>query len=74
MPIEIDKHDAYDIYMFKLMLLSYYISFSPIQAEVGKNYEVVLTSTMGLYRYRLGDVVKITGKFFTTPNYEFLYR
>lgn len=44
------------------------------EAEVGKNYEVVLTSTMGLYRYRLGDVVKITGKFFTTPNYEFLYR
>ncbi|XP_071789171.1 uncharacterized protein [Asterias amurensis] len=31
------------------------------EVEVGKRYEIVLTTTLGLYRYRLGDVIEIVG-------------
>lgn len=42
--------------------------------EVGKKYEVVVTNLSGLYRYRLEDVVKVTGMYNNTPRIEFLYR
>ena len=41
---------------------------------VGADYEVVLTSSAGLYRYRLGDVIRIVGWQEAAPIYEFLYR
>lgn len=41
---------------------------------VGEDYEVVLTSRAGLYRYRLGDIVRITGRFKTAPTFQYLYR
>ena len=44
------------------------------QVEVGKSYEVIITTVSGLYRYRLGDVVKVVGFFNNTPLLEFLYR
>lgn len=44
------------------------------QLEDGKCYEVVVTSWNGLYRYRLGDVVKVKGYYNNTPVIEFLYR
>jgi len=31
------------------------------QLEVGKEYELVITNLSGFYRYRLGDVVRVTG-------------
>ncbi|KAH6767356.1 Auxin-responsive GH3 family protein [Perilla frutescens var. hirtella] len=44
------------------------------EVEVGKEYEVVTTSFAGLYRYRLGDVVKVTGFHNTTPELQFVCR
>ena len=38
------------------------------QVETGKNYEMVISTTAGLWRYRLGDVVQFTSK---TP-YKFI--
>lgn len=39
--------------------------------EVGKRYEVFLTTAMGFIRYRLKDIVKCTGQFHNTPWIEF---
>lgn len=44
------------------------------EVEVGKNYEIIITNFSGLYRYRIMDIVKITGKHNNTPKIEFLYR
>lgn len=46
----------------------------PHQAELGKNYVVVLTTNAGLYRYNIGDVVRVNGFVERTPQIEFLYR
>ncbi|PIK47042.1 putative indole-3-acetic acid-amido synthetase GH3.9 [Apostichopus japonicus] len=37
------------------------------EVEVGKKYEMVITGESGLYRYRVGDVVEITGYYHKTP-------
>lgn len=42
--------------------------------KIGENYEVVVTTIAGLYRYRLGDVVKCVGYYNQCPIVEFLYR
>ncbi|KAF5811530.1 putative GH3 family protein [Helianthus annuus] len=42
--------------------------------EVGEEYEVVVTSFAGLYRYRLGDVVKVVGFHNSTPELQFVCR
>ncbi|MDJ0633495.1 MAG: GH3 auxin-responsive promoter family protein [Xenococcaceae cyanobacterium MO_188.B29] len=42
--------------------------------EIGKNYEVVVTTVAGLYRYRLGDIVKCVDYYNQSPMVEFLYR
>ncbi|XP_058082529.1 indole-3-acetic acid-amido synthetase GH3.10 [Magnolia sinica] len=44
------------------------------QVKVGKEYEVVLTTFTGLYRYRLGDVVEVAGFFRGTPKLNFICR
>lgn len=44
------------------------------EVEVGKEYEVILTSFAGLYRYRLGDVVKVKGFHRSTPELQFICR
>lgn len=44
------------------------------QLEVGKNYEIIITNFSGLYRYRLLDIVRVTGYHNKTPMVEFLYR
>lgn len=41
---------------------------------VGTEYEIVLTSSAGLYRYRLGDVIRVTGWRQAAPTFRFLYR
>ncbi|KAK3163274.1 hypothetical protein QOZ80_1AG0001530 [Eleusine coracana subsp. coracana] len=41
---------------------------------VGEHYEVVMTTFAGLYRYRLGDVVKVTGFYNATPKLRFVSR
>jgi hypothetical protein len=42
--------------------------------EPGQSYEIVVTNHAGLYRYRLGDVVRIAGREGNTPVFEFDYR
>ena len=44
------------------------------EAEIGQNYELVLTTFNGLYRYMLGDIVKVTGFYGEAPIIRFLYR
>lgn len=44
------------------------------ELEVGKEYEVIITNLAGLYRYRMYDVVRVTGFYQKTPKVEFLYR
>lgn len=44
------------------------------EVRVGESYELVITNHAGLYRYRLGDVVRIVGFEGTTPVFEFDYR
>ncbi|XP_068660350.1 jasmonoyl--L-amino acid synthetase JAR4-like [Aristolochia californica] len=41
---------------------------------VGELYEVVITNFAGLYRYRLGDVVKVSGFYNSTPELQFVRR
>ncbi|CAH2057741.1 unnamed protein product [Thlaspi arvense] len=42
--------------------------------KIGQEYEVVITNYAGLYRYRLGDVVKINGFYNKTPLLKFICR
>ncbi|KAM6558581.1 hypothetical protein CsatA_027820 [Cannabis sativa] len=42
--------------------------------EVGKMYEVIVTTYRGLYRYRLGDIVKVVGFHNSSPEVEFIMR
>ncbi|ESO02931.1 hypothetical protein HELRODRAFT_192162 [Helobdella robusta] len=44
------------------------------ELKVGEKYEIVYTSQNGLYRYKTGDVVKITGFINHCPSYTFEYR
>lgn len=42
--------------------------------EVGKMYEVVVTTYRGLYRYRLGDIVEVVGFYGSSPQVSFVTR
>ena len=42
--------------------------------EVGKNYIVLLSTSAGLYRYNIGDVLRVRAMRERTPVVEFLYR
>lgn len=44
------------------------------EIQINENYEIVLTTVNGLYRYRLGDIVKVTGFYNSTPKIKFLFR
>jgi hypothetical protein len=44
------------------------------QVARGESYEVVITNCAGLYRYRLGDIVKVVDYYHESPVIEFLYR
>ncbi|XP_058077880.1 probable indole-3-acetic acid-amido synthetase GH3.6 [Magnolia sinica] len=48
------------------------VDFSGV--EVGKMYEVVTTTYRGLYRYRLGDIVKVIGFYNSSPEVEYVMR
>ncbi len=80
MPLEMSALDAV------LLPKSCLFEFLPVDApagtktllmdelEVGKEYEVIITNLSGLYRYRMYDVVRVTGFYQKTPKVEFLYR
>jgi len=42
------------------------------QLDVGGRYYVFLTNGAGLYRYHIGDIVRVTGRMGSTPVIEFL--
>ncbi|KAK6919525.1 GH3 family [Dillenia turbinata] len=44
------------------------------QVKIGQEYEIVLTTFTGLYRYRLGDVVQVAGFYKGSPKLNFIYR
>uniref|UniRef100_A0A8C7YC91 GH3 domain containing n=1 Tax=Oryzias sinensis TaxID=183150 RepID=A0A8C7YC91_9TELE len=44
------------------------------QVKQGESYELVITNASGLYRYRMGDVVKVVGFYNQCPMVEFQYR
>ncbi|XP_031127272.1 jasmonoyl--L-amino acid synthetase JAR4 [Ipomoea triloba] len=44
------------------------------EVKVGEEYEIIVTSFAGLYRYRLGDVVKVKGFHNSTPELQFICR
>lgn len=44
------------------------------ELEEGKSYEIVLTNMSGLYRYRLEDVVKVTGFWHELAQVQYEYR
>lgn len=80
MPVELNASD------YVLLPRSLVYEFLPVDApegtrpltlgevEVGKEYEIIVTNFSGLYRYRILDVVRITGKHNNSPKVEFLYR
>ncbi|KAJ6828222.1 indole-3-acetic acid-amido synthetase GH3.8 [Iris pallida] len=42
--------------------------------EVGKEYEIVVTSCTGLYRYRVGDILQVKGFHNSAPEFRFVRR
>ncbi|KAB1208470.1 putative indole-3-acetic acid-amido synthetase GH3.1 [Morella rubra] len=42
--------------------------------EVGKDYELVITTYAGLYRYRVGDILRVTGFHNSAPQFHFVRR
>ncbi len=80
MPVELDVND------YVLLPRSIFFEFIPVddpecerpltmgEIELGKDYELVVTNFSGLYRYKIEDVVRVTGYYNKTPKVEFLYR
>lgn len=78
-PIELDSSD------FVMLPHNGFYEFLPVDSpetrpltigelEVGKDYEVILTNLSGLYRYRIEDVVRVTGYYKESPTVTFMYR
>jgi len=44
------------------------------EVEVGKKYEILVTNLSGFYRYRLQDVVEVTGFYGQSPMMRFAFR
>ena len=44
------------------------------ELEKGKLYEIIITSASGLYRYRIKDVIRVTGFVGKNPKIQFAYR
>lgn len=44
------------------------------QLEVGREYELIVTNLSGFYRYRIGDVIRVTGFHNDCPMIVFSYR
>ncbi|XP_012473146.1 indole-3-acetic acid-amido synthetase GH3.17 [Gossypium raimondii] len=45
-----------------------------VNVKLGQCYEVLVTSSMGLYRYKVGDIIKVTGFHNNTPQFQFVGR
>lgn len=50
-------------------------TYLPDEVEIGQRYEVVITQISGLYRYRMGDIIRVIGfEGNKVPFIEFQYR
>lgn len=79
-PLDLNVNDAV------LLPRSAFFEFLPVNApegmrpllinevKEGELYEVIITNFSGLYRYRMEDIVKITGFYHESPKVEFKYR
>jgi hypothetical protein len=80
-PVEMDSKDS------ALVPQSVFYEFLPVDAnddfskivtmdkvDVGKDYEIIMTTLSGLYRYRMRDCVRIMGKYNELPLIRFQYR
>ncbi|KAL7259098.1 hypothetical protein ACSBR1_005073 [Camellia fascicularis] len=68
--VEVSKRDEIE---------SSFLSIEPktvglTEVKVGEEYEIIFTNFAGLYRYRLGDVVKVVGFHNSTPELQFICR
>ncbi|OIS97314.1 PREDICTED: probable indole-3-acetic acid-amido synthetase GH3.1 [Nicotiana attenuata] len=45
-----------------------------VDVKVGKEYELVITTYAGLYRYRVGDILRVTGFHNSAPQFHFVRR
>ncbi|XP_072950174.1 indole-3-acetic acid-amido synthetase GH3.17-like [Typha angustifolia] len=45
-----------------------------VDVEVGRYYELVVTTFTGLYRYRVGDILMVTGFYNAAPQFRFVHR
>ncbi|OWM79184.1 probable indole-3-acetic acid-amido synthetase GH3.1 [Punica granatum] len=45
-----------------------------VDVEVGKEYELIITTYTGLYRYRVGDILRVTGFHNSAPQFHFVRR
>ncbi len=79
-PIELDSYE------YVMLPHNGFYEFLPVDApegtkpltiselEVGKEYELILTNLSGFYRYRIEDVIKVTGYHYQSPKVTFCYR
>ncbi len=44
------------------------------QLEEGEDYEIIVTNLSGFYRYRIKDVIRVTGFYNEAPMVQFVYR
>ncbi len=44
------------------------------QLEEGEDYEIIVTNLSGFYRYRIQDVIRVTGYYNECPMVQFIYR
>ena len=44
------------------------------ELEVGRQYRLIITTSSGLYRYDLGDIVEVTGRLKNTPEVAFIHK
>ncbi|WOL02542.1 indole-3-acetic acid-amido synthetase GH3.17 [Canna indica] len=45
-----------------------------VDVEIGRYYEIVVTTFTGLYRYRVGDILMVTGFHHAAPQFRFVHR
>ncbi|KAK6121475.1 hypothetical protein DH2020_044783 [Rehmannia glutinosa] len=45
-----------------------------VDVKIGKEYELVITTFAGLYRYRVGDILRVTGFHNSAPHFQFVRR
>ncbi|KAH7296046.1 hypothetical protein KP509_26G006600 [Ceratopteris richardii] len=45
-----------------------------VDVQIGEDYELVITTYAGLYRYRVGDVLRVTGFHNKAPQFQFVCR